>query len=188
MESPPWYLGTAPDETSFTGFSVIRLNKYQFGDGTCDVNIEYRTATTKAAISGESYVPYDGTSFVSLGWVQVKVDNIDGTSCCDIVIEDVVIEWCEFSNILRARMFNQGDEIDFYFKYNTCTLQITHFVTIGNSSRNILVRYLDSPEQSVVMTDNQIVNVESDNLFLELVGLFGTPALVLQEDFAITFI
>ena len=186
MESPAWYLGTAPDETSFTGFAVIRLNKYKFGsDSTCDVNIEYRTASTKTGLSSESYQAYDGTSFISLGWVQVKLDNSDGTDCCTILIEDVVLEWCEYERLLRARMFNQGDIIDFYFRYNTCTLHIIEFVTIGNSSRNIRVNYVN---KSIVMTDNQVVNVSSDNLYLSVVGLFDTPALVLEEDFSITFI
>ena len=185
MESPAWYLGTAPDETAFTGFAVIRYDKYQFGDGTCDLNIQYRTATTRAALSGETYQPYDGTSFTSLGWVQVRLDNTDGTSCCTIIVEDVTLEWCKWDNILRARMVNQGDEIDFYFRYNTCTLQIVEFQTIGNSSRNIRVNYKTN---TIVMSDNQIVDVSSDDLFLTVVGLFDTPALVLEEDFSITFI
>ena len=82
-------------------------------------------------------------------------------------------------------MVNQGDTIDFYFRYNTCTLQIFEFITIGNSSRNIRVNYVN---KSIVMSDNQVVNVSNDDLFLTLVGLFDTPALVLEEDFSITFI
>ena len=67
MESPPWYLGLAPDSTDFTVFSIIRLDKYGYqGDATCVVNIEYRTASTRAALSSQSYQIYNGTSFTRL--------------------------------------------------------------------------------------------------------------------------
>ena len=65
MESTPWYLGA--------GNAVIRIDKYNTGSGT--VLVEYRTGATQAACLAASYATYVG-SFVSLGWVQIRITNV----------------------------------------------------------------------------------------------------------------
>ena len=60
----PHYLGVMT--------AIIRINKYQTGYGPAPV-IQYRTAATNAALSLASWNTYNGVSFVSLGWVQIRL-------------------------------------------------------------------------------------------------------------------
>jgi hypothetical protein len=61
----PWYLGS--------GEAVIRIDKYNTGSGS--YTLEYRTAATAAACLVAAWDLY-GTSFTSLGWVQIRITNV----------------------------------------------------------------------------------------------------------------
>jgi len=65
--SDPWYLGTMT--------AVIRVDKYQTGYGPSPV-IHYKTAATGAGLSAASWTLYNGVSFVSLGWIQLRVTHV----------------------------------------------------------------------------------------------------------------
>jgi len=50
----------------------IFLNQYSAGDSA---TVYYRTAAVLGDMSGASWTVYNGTSFTSLGYAQVKVEN-----------------------------------------------------------------------------------------------------------------
>jgi len=62
--SEEWLLGVMQN-------AQIKLNKYTAGDDCA--NIAYKTASTESGLAGTEFVPYDGLSFVSLGWVQIGI-------------------------------------------------------------------------------------------------------------------
>jgi len=55
--------------------AVIRIDKYQTGSGPAPV-IQYRTATTNGGLSIATWFTYDGVSFVSLGWIQIRLIHV----------------------------------------------------------------------------------------------------------------
>jgi len=55
--------------------AVIRVDKYQTGSGPAPV-IHYKTATTKAGLGAEVWTLYNGVSFVSLGWIQLRIIHV----------------------------------------------------------------------------------------------------------------
>lgn len=63
----PWYLGTMT--------AIIEIDKYQSGSGPTPT-IEYRTATTRSGCLAASWNNY-GTSFISLGWIQIRLVHKD---------------------------------------------------------------------------------------------------------------
>jgi len=60
--SEPWNVGT--------GAMVIRIDKYKTGSGSLST-IYYKTGSSKANCLADSW--NSGTSFVSLGWIQVRL-------------------------------------------------------------------------------------------------------------------
>ena len=64
MDSPIWNLGDGECE--------VNQNKYAVGD---DVVIYYKTHAVYGSVSGESWAPYNGTSFTSLGYIQLRIIN-----------------------------------------------------------------------------------------------------------------
>lgn len=66
-ESEPWYLGSM--------IAVVRIDKYQTGSGPAPV-IQYKTASTAAGLAAESWTLYDGVSFLSLGWIQLRLTHV----------------------------------------------------------------------------------------------------------------
>lgn len=62
----PWCLGAFEAQ--------ITYDKYDTGTGI-DGIIQYRTAATKAALGGV-WTTYNGVSFTSLGWVEVRIVNV----------------------------------------------------------------------------------------------------------------
>ena len=62
-----WYLGA--------GEAEILIDKYQAGSGPVPI-IEYRTAATGASLIAASWNVYNGVSFTSLGWVQIRMIHI----------------------------------------------------------------------------------------------------------------
>jgi len=63
----PHYLGTMT--------AVIKVDKYMTGYGPAPV-IEYRTAATKVALLAASWNVYNGVSFPSLGWIQIRFIHV----------------------------------------------------------------------------------------------------------------
>jgi len=62
-----WYLGA--------GEAEILIDKYQTGSGPAPV-IQYRTAATGAGLTAAIWTVYNGVSFTSLGWVQIRLIHI----------------------------------------------------------------------------------------------------------------
>jgi hypothetical protein len=60
----PWLLGTMT--------AIIRVDKYQTGSGPASL-IQYRTATTEAGVLSATWFTYNGVSFTSLGWIQIRL-------------------------------------------------------------------------------------------------------------------
>jgi hypothetical protein len=65
--SDPWLLGTMT--------AVIRVDKYQTGSGPIPI-IHYKTAATEAGLGIAVWTLYDGISFVSLGWIQLRITHV----------------------------------------------------------------------------------------------------------------
>ena len=65
--SDPWYLGSMT--------AIVRVDKYQTGSGPAPV-IHYKTAATSAGLGALSWTLYDGVSFTSLGWIQLRITHI----------------------------------------------------------------------------------------------------------------
>jgi hypothetical protein len=55
--------------------AVIKVDKYMTGYGPAPV-IEYRTAATKVALLAASWNVYNGVSFLSLGWIQIRFIHV----------------------------------------------------------------------------------------------------------------
>jgi len=55
--------------------AVIRIDKYQTGSGPVPI-IHYKTSATKAGLTAASWVLYDGVSFTSLGWIQLRLTHV----------------------------------------------------------------------------------------------------------------
>jgi hypothetical protein len=62
--SEPRYIGS--------GTFTIPMNQYRVGSGP-DATVYYRTGATKAACEGAGWSLYNGTSFTSSGWSQVRL-------------------------------------------------------------------------------------------------------------------
>ena len=62
--SEPWHIGAIE--------SKIELNNYASGSGPAST-IQYRTHATRAGVLSASWTAYNGTSFTSLGWAQIKL-------------------------------------------------------------------------------------------------------------------
>ena len=65
--SEPWYLGNM--------IAVVKVDKYQTGSGPAPI-IQYKTASTEAGLIAESWTLYDGVSFLSLGWIQLRLHHV----------------------------------------------------------------------------------------------------------------
>ena len=65
--SDPWLLGTMT--------AIIRVDKYQTGSGPIPI-IHYKTATTEAGLVAASWTLYNGVSFTSLGWIQLRITHV----------------------------------------------------------------------------------------------------------------
>lgn len=122
--------------------------------------------------------------------VSMAIDSYsDSTSptfiCTDSDLEDVTLEFCEETNLFRMNVRNQGDSVDMYFEFDTCTLQVLNIITIGSSSRNINFIYEESP---TTLSPNDTEDVSSLNIFLIPTGPYYLPTLVLEKDYSITFI
>lgn len=63
-----WYLGA--------GLAEILIDNYGTGSGPAPI-IQYRTATTGSGLNGLNWLLYNGTSFLSLGWVQIRLIHAD---------------------------------------------------------------------------------------------------------------
>ena len=63
----PHYLGTMT--------AVIKVDKYMTGYGPAPV-IQYRTAATKATLLVTAWSTYNGVSFTSLGWIQIRFIHV----------------------------------------------------------------------------------------------------------------
>jgi hypothetical protein len=61
--SDPWALGA--------GEARINVNDYKVGD--TPTTIEYKTGDSQATCEADAWNVYDGTSFTSLGWVQIRL-------------------------------------------------------------------------------------------------------------------
>jgi hypothetical protein len=55
--------------------AIIRVDKYQTGSGPAPV-IHYKTAVTSAGLGAAIWTLYDGVSFVSLGWIQLRITHV----------------------------------------------------------------------------------------------------------------
>lgn len=64
MESEDWELGAMD--------AVINLNKYLSGD---DVDIFWKSASTQAGLFLEAWQPWYGGSFVSAGWIKLRIEG-----------------------------------------------------------------------------------------------------------------
>ena len=64
-ESTEWYLGASKKY-------VLGFNKYR--GNILDETIKYKTATTKDGLSSVGWTVYDGSSFINLGWVKVRIE------------------------------------------------------------------------------------------------------------------
>jgi hypothetical protein len=64
--SEDWYLGAIE--------AVIKVDKYQTGSGIAPI-IHYKTAATRAGLTGASWVLYNGTSFTSVGWFKLRITH-----------------------------------------------------------------------------------------------------------------
>jgi hypothetical protein len=62
--SPYWRLGAME--------AIIKVDKYQTGIGPAPV-IQYRTSVTLAGLIVASWSTYNGVSFTSLGWIQIRI-------------------------------------------------------------------------------------------------------------------
>ncbi len=62
-----WYLGD--------GTAEILIDNYQTGSGPAPT-IQYRTSATGAGLTALSWTTYNGVSFISLGWVQIRLIHI----------------------------------------------------------------------------------------------------------------
>jgi hypothetical protein len=62
-----WYLGTMT--------AIIKIDKYQTGSGPAPT-IQYRTAASGAGITSATWFTYNGVSFTSLGWIQIRLIHI----------------------------------------------------------------------------------------------------------------
>jgi len=58
-----WYMGS--------GEASITTNVYRSGD--TPTTIEYRTGATQGVCEAAGWSVYNGTSFTSLGWVQIRL-------------------------------------------------------------------------------------------------------------------
>lgn len=65
--SDPWLLGSMA--------AIIRIDKYQSGSGPAPT-IHYKTSATEAGLGAASWTLYDGVSFVSLGWIQLRLTHV----------------------------------------------------------------------------------------------------------------
>ena len=64
---PYWRLGAME--------AIIKVDKYQTGIGPAPV-IQYRTSVTLAGLIVASWSTYNGVSFTSLGWIQIRIYHI----------------------------------------------------------------------------------------------------------------
>ena len=55
--------------------AVIKIDKYLTGSGPTPI-IHYKTSATGAGLPGATWTLYDGVSFVSLGWIQLRLTHI----------------------------------------------------------------------------------------------------------------
>jgi hypothetical protein len=65
--SDPWLLGSMT--------AVVSVDKYQTGSGPAPI-IYYKTATTQPGLAAEVWTLYDGVSFISLGWIQLRIIHV----------------------------------------------------------------------------------------------------------------
>ena len=64
--SDPWCLGAIT--------AVIKIDKYLSGSGPTPI-IHYKTAALRTGLPGATWTLYDGVSFVSLGWIQLRLTH-----------------------------------------------------------------------------------------------------------------
>ncbi|GAF99114.1 unnamed protein product, partial [marine sediment metagenome] len=65
--SDPWCLGSIT--------AVIKIDKYQTGSGPAPI-IHYKTAVNEVGLGAASWTLYNGVSFASLGYIQLRLTHI----------------------------------------------------------------------------------------------------------------
>ena len=55
--------------------AIVKVDKYQTGSGPAPI-IQYKTASTEFGLIAESWTLYDGVSFLSLGWIQLRLHHV----------------------------------------------------------------------------------------------------------------
>jgi hypothetical protein len=80
---------------------------------------------------------------------------------------------------------NQGDDVDMFFEFDTCTLQILNIETVGTSSRNVRFTFNGTPTD---FTPNETKDVSGQNIYFTPIGPYYLPTLVLEGAYSITFI
>ena len=97
----------------------------------------------------------------------------------------MTLEFCELFELFRMNVTNQSDNVDLFFKFDTCTLQVLEIMTIGTSSRNVRYTYAGTPN---VLGPNDTLDVSAQNIYLTQVGPFDLPTLISTEEYSVTFI
>jgi len=55
--------------------AIIQVDKYNTGSGPAPV-VQYKTATTSGGLGAAIWTVYNGVSFVSLGWIQIRLIHV----------------------------------------------------------------------------------------------------------------